>query len=425
MSARKRLLGNMLSLGAVQFFSYLLPFLSLPYLARVLGAADLGRMAIALSIAQIFVVLTDYGFNLSAPQAIALVRHDRGKVTDIWCAVTMLRTLFAVLGALLLVGLTPLITVLRDSWDLIAIAYLLVIGNVLFPQWLFQGLEQLRLVSIVQIAARLLVFGGIFLLVHKPEDLRLATALQSVGPLLGGLLALPHTLRTVSRDSLRLPTLGMLRHQVHDGWHIFLSTAAINIYTSCNAFLLGLLAPPNAVGHYHVAEKMIRAVQMTLSPISNAVYPHVTRLASENRLAALQFNRKLLTALGSGACLIGIIVFATAPWAVQALFGPSFSEAAALLRIMAFLPLLIAVSNVLGIQTMLPFGMKRAFSRVLLASALLDLILFLPAAKWFGAAGAAWTNVLVELFVTLAMAWALERADTNPFTQRNTRCSSQ
>ncbi len=133
MSTRKRLLGNMLSLGAVQVFSYLLPFLSLPYLARVLGPTDLGRMAFAISVAQVFVILTDYGFNLSGPKAIALVRDKKDQITDIWCAVTFLRAVFAALGLALICTLLPWLGRMHASWDLILIAYLLVIGKHIVP----------------------------------------------------------------------------------------------------------------------------------------------------------------------------------------------------------------------------------------------------------------------------------------------------
>ncbi|WP_083877091.1 oligosaccharide flippase family protein [Ideonella sp. B508-1] len=282
-------------------------------------------------------------------------------------------------------------------------------ANILFPQWLFQGLEQLRFVSLAQIGARLIVFAATFALVRHKEDLRLATALQTLGPLLGGLLALPQTFKALSLSRMRWPQYSALRHQLHEGWHVFLSSAAINIYTSCNAFFLGLLAPASAVGHYHVAEKLIRAVQMMLSPISNAVYPHVSRLAAENPQALIQFNRKLLAAMTACGAIFTVFVLLLAPWGISLLFGSGYEDATPVLRVMACLPLLVAMSNVLGIQTMLPLGMKQAFSRVLLVSAVLDILLFLPAASLSGALGAAWTNVLVELFVTVAMAWGLHQ----------------
>lgn len=408
--ARLRLLSNVMSLGAVQIFSYLLPFLSLPYLARSLGPNELGRMAFALSIAQIFVIFTDYGFNLSGPKAIALAKGQREEITEIWCVVTWLRTIFAIAGLALLTMLLPWCQAIRENWDLIYIAYTLVIGNIIFPQWLFQGLERLRFVSIVQIGARLLVFAATFCIVHHPTDVRLATALQSLGPLLGGILTLPHTLHSLSTSQIKLPSKSTILHHLREGWHIFMSTAAINIYTSCNSFMLGLFVQPSTLGHYHVAEKLCKAVQMALSPISNAVYPMISRLAVDNKQAAVIFARNLLLIMGGGSLVISVLIFATAHLIVHELFGDGYEEAALLLQIMASLPFLVALSNVLGIQTMLPLGHKQAFSRILIAAAAIDLVTFTPAVLLYDARGAAWTNVVVELFVTLSMAYLLHRA---------------
>lgn len=414
--ARKKLIENMLSLGAVQLASYVLPLISLPYLARTLGADQLGRVAFALAVAQVLVVLTDYGFNLSAPKAVAVHRHEPSRVALIWCSVTLLRTVFALFGmALLLIGVL-LVERLRQEWLLLFICYTTVIGNVLFPQWLFQGLEQLRVVSMVQIVARVLVFATIFVLVHSPDDLYIAAWLQSAGTLLGGLMALPHTLRALGGAHLVWPGRDMLREQLREGWPVFLSTAAINVYTSCNAFFLGLFATPAALAHYHIAEKLIRAVQMLLGPVSNAVYPHVSRLAADDPAAALRFNRRLLLGLGGfGACITaGVLLLA--PWVIETLFGSSYLPAVPVLQAFAWLPLLIAVSNVLGIQTMLPLGMQHLFSRVLMSAALVDFIVFIPAAYYFGALGAAWANVAVEFYVSAAMALVLHRASCSPLS---------
>lgn len=423
--ARKKLIENILSLGAVQLTSYVLPLLSLPYLALTLGAEALGRMAFALSVAQIMVILTDYGFNLSAPKAVSVHRDDVRQVTQIWSSVTLLRTGFALVGLLGGVGLMVVVPSARRDWDLLLIAYTMVVGNVMFPQWLFQGLEQLKVVSVIQVCSRILVFVGIFALVHQPSDVGRAVALQSVGTVLGGLIALPYTLRALDRSSLIWPGREVLVQQLREGWHVFLSTAAINIYTSCNAFFLGLFAPATAVGHYHVAEKLIRAVQMVFGPISNAVYPHVSRLAATDPVAALRFNRKLLLGLGGAATVVAVAVYILAPWIVPVLFGPAFEPSVGVLRAFALLPPMIAASNVFGIQTMLPLGMQSLFSRVLLSAAVVDFALFIPAAYFFHAEGAAWANLGVEAYVTLVMAWVLHRARRSPLTSPIHRLQGQ
>ena len=187
--SRRRLIENVLSLGALQAASYVLPLLTLPYLARVLGPESLGLLAFALAFAQIFVMLTDYGFNLSATREVSVHRDNPAKVAEIFASITVLRLAFMLLGFVLLLALTQLIPRFAADAPLYAACYLLVVGNVLFPQWLFQGLEQLRLVSLLQILARVLVVIGIFLFVKSREDLLAAALLQSSGAALAASVA--------------------------------------------------------------------------------------------------------------------------------------------------------------------------------------------------------------------------------------------
>lgn len=416
--SRRRLIENVLSLGALQAASYVLPLLTLPYLARVLGPESLGQLAFALAFAQIFVMLTDYGFNLSATREVSVHRDNPAKVAEIFASITVLRLAFMLLGFVLLLALTQLIPRFADDAPLYAACYLLVVGNVLFPQWLFQGLEQLRLVSLLQIVARVLVVIGIFIFVKSRDDLLAAALLQSSGAALAGLMTLPYIARALKQTRLTWPTGAALMARLREGWHVFISAAAINVYTTSNAFLLGLLSPALQVGYYHLAEKLVRAVQLMFGPVSQAVYPHISLLAQENPDRALLFNRKLMIGLGAMGLLISAALYLLSPLVVSLLFGPDYAPVVTVLKILAFLPFVVILSNILGIQTMLTFGMKRAYSRVYLMTALFNLAIFIPLAWYFGAIGAASANLAVESFVTITMFVLLHRRGKNPLTFR-------
>lgn len=416
--SKRRLIENIASLGALQAASYVLPLLTLPYLARVLGPENLGRMAFALAFAQIFVMLTDYGFNLSATREVSVHRSDPVKVAEIFSSVMFLRVAFMLLGFVLLLGLITWVPRFSHDPKLYIACYLLVVGNVLFPQWLFQGLEQLRLVSLIQIIARVVIVAGIFVLVKTPNDLIMAGLLQSSGVALAGILTLPYIGRALGGAHLHWPSRQALTQRLREGWHVFISAAAINIYTTSNAFLLGLLAPALQVAYFHVAEKIVRAVQLMFGPVSQAVYPHVSFLVQEDPNRALLFNRKLMLGLGAVGLVISLALYFLSDFAVSFLFGPAYAPAATVLKILSCLPFVVILSNILGIQTMLTFGMKRAYSKVYLSTAVLNIALFVPLAWYFGAVGAAATNLAVESFVTLAMFVLLHKRGKNPLTFR-------
>lgn len=405
-------------MGAVQLVNIGLPLISLPYLATTLGAEQLGRMAFALSVGQILIVLTDYGFNLSAPKSIAINQGNRQRIAGIWCAVTTIRTSLALVGLGTIILASFISKKAQDELPLFLITFTMVIGNILFPQWLFLGLEKLKVVSAAQAIGRLIAFLPIFILVKDEGDLYWATFLQAAGFLVSGLLTLPYTIKELTGGRVALPRQKEIREQLREGWHVFISTAAINIYTTSNAFFLGLFANPSVVGQYHIAEKIIRAAQALYGPIGNAIYPHITRLAATSRLEALKFIRISLLRITSAAIAVSIFIFISAPYAIAIIFGHEYALAATILQILSLMLPLSITSNILAIQTMIPFGLEGKLSRVLLGAALFDFATFIPASYFFGSIGAAWANLGVELFVTATSLAFLHTNNINPIRLR-------
>lgn len=414
--SRRRIIENILSLGSLQAASYLLPLLTLPYLARVLGPEDLGRIAFALAFAQIFVMLTEYGFNLTAAKEVSVHRDNPEKVAQIFSTVTVIRV--AIMAAGFIVMLAVIWSFPRFQRD-IAIyisSYMLVLGSVLFPQWLFQGLEQLKIVSLLQILTRVLSTVGIFLLVKSQDDLLWAVWLQSAHMALAGLLMIPFIVKALRGVRLHWPSRHALATQLREGWHIFVSSLAANSYTTSSVFILGLVLTPLAVGYYSVAEKLVRALLMMFGPIIQAIFPYISKMAHDDPARALGFNRKLLLGLGSLALVLSLTLSLSSGFVIPLLFGDKFTPAIPVLATLAFTPLFIILSNVLGVQTMIPFGMKDLFSSVMVKAALLNLLVFIPLAWQFGPQGAASANVLVEAFVMIYLFMLLHWRGKNPMT---------
>lgn len=400
---------NIVSLFVLQGANYLVTLITLPYLVRVLGPENFGRVAFAQAFIQYFVVMTDYGFNLSATRSVALVRDEPEKLSQLFSAVIIVKAGLMTLGFVLMLLIVWLVPGFAEDWSLYVLVYLMVLGSVLFPVWLFQGLERMRHITVFTILAHMLTVSAIFAFVHHQADYRLAAALQASGMVIAGLLALAVIPRTFS-VRLTWPGLAQLKTVLADGWHVFLSTAAISLYTSSNVFLLGLLSNPTAVGYFSAAEKIIKAAQGLVGPVSQAVYPHVAALSASSREAALVFIGKLLRYQGVATLLLSLGLFALAEPVVDLVLGSGFQASVHLVQWMAALPFIIGLSNVFGIQTMLNFEMKQTFSRIVIASGLINIMLILPLAHWLGAQGAAISVLLTEIIVTSLMTLALARS---------------
>lgn len=409
MSDRKRLLSNMASLFTLQGANYVLPLVTLPYLVRVLGPEKFGLIAFAQAFIQYFVVATDYGFNLSATRDVAVHRDDPEKLGEIVSAVMSIKVTLFFAGALLLSLLVAFIPTFHTHWALYLIVYLTVMGATLFPTWLFQGLERMRDITWMNMGTRLLTTAAIFIFIHDPQDYLIAAGIQSV-PVLLAVVPAWLVLRRRTKLLWRIPPMISIVEQIKNGYHLFLSTIGVNIYTTSNIVILGLVSGPSAVGFFSPVYKIVLAIFGILTPITQTLYPHISVLARDSRTDAISFIDKIIKPVALIGILTSFSLYIFSDSIVHIIFGPKYIPSIAILKAFSLIPFAVAVSNILGTLTMLPLGMSKSFTKILLISAILNITFVIPFSYFAGGVGTAFAMVLTEYFVTISM-WVALRAN--------------
>ncbi|WP_080355359.1 flippase [Stenotrophomonas maltophilia] len=398
MKTRSKLSENIVSLFALQGANYALPLLTIPYLTRTLGPENFGKAAVAQAIAVYFVILTDYGFNLSATKKVVEARGNIDEISQLAASVYAAKLILAAISLLAMTLAAAITPGLDGDYVLILASYTAVLGTLMFPLWLFQGLQKMKQVSLIMIAARLTTTASIFVFVQNPQDFRIAVGLQGAATVLAALISFVVLPREM-KFSPKLPVLRQVIGELRDGWHVFLATAGGILYTGSNVIFLALVAPPMLVGQYAAAEKFIKAVQSLISPISQAIYPHIASTLLQSRSKALLLLRKLIRIQSAAifAVSLGILLFSE--HISNLLFGPEFQAAGNLIQIMSLIPLLIAINNVLGSQVLVQFKASRLLVISILVPALLHLALLYPVALSLSAVGvcilAVWSEFLV------------------------------
>ena len=380
--------------------NYLLPLVTVPYLARVLGPGGWGRLAMALALGIYITHVVEYGFHLSATREVARSRGDRAHLADLIAGVLGARALLALLLLPIPLVLVARLPVLGEHPSLLWGAYLWGVAQGSSFGWYLMGMERMRQAALLDTGTRVLATAGIFVLVRAPEDAALVLLLQAAA----GFLAFGGGWFMVRREApVRWPGRQATQDALRMGWSMFAFRASAGLYTAGNAFILGLFAPPQVVGYYAGAEKIGRAIIGLLGPAGQALYPRVSHLAGFARTQALRMVRLGLAAMGLGGVLLGIAAFLAAPVLVRLLLGPGFEPAAAVLRVLALVPPLAAISNVLGIQWMLPLGLDRPFTRIVIGAGLLNVALAVWLAPSLGGMGMAWAVVAAEAFAAVGM----------------------
>lgn len=414
---KSRVFSNFLSLLFLQGFNYILPLITLPYLVQTLGPANYGIVAFAQSFTMILIIITDYGFNLSATKDISINRQNKHKISEIFNSVLLIKLFLLFLAFCVLVISTTYVPKLHQNSSVFYMTFLMLVGQVLLPLWFYQGMERMKFITVFNVIAKTIFAFGIFVFVKGPEDILLVPLINGIGFILVGLVALS---LAIIKFNIRLiiPSRGDIIYQLKEGWYIFISTIAMSLYTVSNTFILGLLTNNTIVGYYSSAEKLLTAANGLISPLSQALFPHMNRIAVESIEKASVLLKKILKGVAIITFIMSVAVFVLAEFIVQFLFGPGYEQSVTVLQISAVLPFLIGVSNILGIQTMIPFGYKREFSMILIIASVSNVILSLILVPLLQHNGTALSVVITESFVTVSMYIFLYKKKFKPLEEK-------
>jgi PST family polysaccharide transporter len=164
----------------------------------------------------------------------------------------------------------------RNDWGIYFLTFGMVIGQVLFPVWFFQGMERMKYITFLNITAKIIFTISIFIFVHKASDYIYVPLLNSLGFMVAGIMALWIVFRDFEVD-FRFPSLEALKHQLKEGWHIFNANMMGNIYGQGTVVILGLVSSDTIVGYYSVAERLVKAIASVSQPVAQALYPYLSR----------------------------------------------------------------------------------------------------------------------------------------------------
>jgi len=407
---------NIFSLTILQLGNFVVPLLTLPWLTRVLGPNGFGRLGFAAAIISYFILLTEWGFNLGATRDIAIAK-DQSKIKfRIFWEVIFARAALGLCGALILAVLVYLIPRFQENALLLSIGFIGVFASVLSPVFYLQGVERVSSMVGINLVVKFLSVPLIFIFVQSTDSLFIAAFIQAM-VLLGSASANLWVLMRSGEIPFVLPNLARVMRQIHVSSSLFLSNAAISLYTNSSTVILGFVASDAAVGVFVAAYTVVRAALGLMGPISQALFPRISFLLNNQREQAEQLlGRVFLLQAGIGL-LFTLLLAGVSPFVVELLFGKSFGQSLAPLWCLSTLPFLIAISSVLGTQIMVPLGHNLAFSAILIVAGVVNVILAFPFGAIWGALGAALSMVVAEVVVTCIMIYFVKTRESRVWSQ--------
>ena len=396
-----RLVKNAAALFILQMSAYAAPLIVLPYLARVLSKEHFGLIAWATAFNFYFITLVEYGFNLSATRRIAIHRDDPQKISRIVSSVYAAKALLTVLGFIIMVSVVLAMPKLRPNFTLFCLGYMAVVGDLLFPLWLFQGLEKMQNLVWRDLCSKFLSLGLTFAFVHHDGDYLRAAAFQAGSTVISGIIGLC-TIPFVISIRPVVPSWQETLTALKEGWPVFLSMAAFTLSSATSIVLLGLRAGPGDVAYYTAAYRLVVALRALVDPVKTAIYPHISHMASKSKQDAIRFLRKYGFLLASPFLIASLALLIFAPLIVWLLYGAKYAPAVPVMRLLALSPFLLALQHNYSTFFMLAFGYEKQWSRIILFMTALNFAILIPSIylMWPPVA-VAMTGLICDVVVTV------------------------
>lgn len=407
-NSKESLRNNIIALAIVQASNYILPLISLPYLARVLGAESFGKVVFAQALMMYFILVVEYGFSWSATRKVAENRENRVLLGEIFMNIWAVQWLLIVLCSVIFVSIVFGVEKFRGDIGFYAAAFFIVLGNVLFPIWFFQGVEKLQLQSVLQFAGKLIGLLFIFVLVKNENDGIWVLLSNALSAIIAGLFSIFFIFKS-GYFKICFPSLSGVRQEFVEGFSLFASRVSISFYTMLIPLALGWIAGPVALAYFNVADKLRVGAQSLITPISQAIFPRISHLVSKNESSAYQLIKRSAVAIFLVSGSASLMLFVLSEPLVQLMAGEGFDGAVSVLHWMSPVPFLVGMSNLFGVQLMIPLRLNIAFNRVLFCAAVLCVIILWPLINYAEANGAAITLMIVEFFVSVVMFFYLRK----------------
>ena len=392
-SVRKNYFYNLL----YEIVVLVVPLITAPYLSRVLGADGIGVSSYTLSIVSYFILIANVGTTSYGSREIAMARDNKKEMSKIFWELFCLKIFtgfFSLFGYFFFIlGQTSYTIVYK-------ILALKIISNILSINYLYQGIENYKMISIRNIIVKIASTVVVFVFVKEKNDVDIYILIHAISFVLSSLILWTSVPKIVERVPIK--KLKVMRH-FKSTLVYFLPQIATQIYTVLDKTMIGVITKEESQnGYYEQAHKLIHVCQTVLTSLNSVMYPRMSYLFKNKKfdemhkrvIRSLDFDQMIgLPMIVGLAC----ISYGFVGW----YFGPGFEPVKLLLVIFSPILLIIALSNCLGSHILNPIGKRLQSAKILFVGAGVNLVINALLIPRLASIGATIASVAAELVITI------------------------
>lgn len=400
-----KLLKNGIWLFILQIFNTVVPMVTLPYVTRILGKSGYGDFSLALNWILYFQVIVEYGFGYWGARKVAT--SDKSSLQKTFSTIITARVTLMILSFAIMYGVYVFSGKDISHFICMCILFSMVIGVSFQLTWLFQGMQDMKYITLINAASRLLSVILIFLLVKNRTDVYLYCFLYSCTFVFSALFGLFFAHRKYG-VYVRLCKCQDIIWAIEEAWPLFISQAMAKVLSGFGVTVLGIMASNSAIGVYSAIYKIPYTMALFFNPISQAIYPEISvSFGKSNDLGIKQVKKiaMFIVPLFVGASVLIMLLHYPI---VLLLFGEEYVGSSSILIPLGIWFVLSVVNNFLGVQILVASGHQKEYSDAFTISALTSIVLYFVLGKLFELFGIALATFTAELLLTILLLWKLK-----------------
>lgn len=404
MSVAKNYLYNVL----YQVLTLIIPIITVPYVANVLGATGVGINAYSAATVQYFVLFGMIGVSLYGNRTIATVRDNSENLGRKFWEIYILQIITC--GIATVAYFLFVIIFVKENTNIYLVQSLYIISAAIDISWLFMGLEEFKKTVTRNTIVKIIGVICIFAFVKRAEDLILYVAILAISNFLGQLVLWGYLKKIINFKIIRLIKFKDMMKNLNPMLLLFVPQIAVQIYTVLNKTMLGFISTEAEVGIFDNSEKIIKITLAVVTSLGTVMLPRISNEFAKGRLEKV--NDYIYKSINFVSIISIPMAFGMASIAKEFVgwFLPQdFYKCAIVIPILSFIIVFIAWSNVLGIQYMLPSGLNKEFTISVTIGAVVNLILNLFLIPRFQSVGAGISTFISEATVTIIQIYVLRK----------------
>lgn len=390
---------NLINTGTKMLF----PLITFPYVCRVIEADGIGQINFFQSIINYISLFTCLGIPMYAIREIARDRSDVVQMNRTAMEILLLHSMLTLVGYAIVAILCLTVPQIQVNIPLFLILSLTIFFTAIGCEWFYQGIEDFKYITIRGLIIKTVSVVLLFIFVKSKTDLLYYGCYTVFGVLGGNIFNFFRLRKYIHRENIIFSELHIKRH-IKPVLNVFSFSVVTSIYLHLNTVLLGFLKNALVVGYFAAATKVMQMLLIMSGCLGSVMMPRASHLIAENRED--EFNRLIQKSYDFTLAIalpmtIGLIF--CAPSLITALCGVKFEHSILPSQIIAPIILMVAISNVFGLQALFPKGKINIVTLCCGIGAIADLILNLCLIPFFSYIGTSIAYLGAEVATTISM----------------------